>query len=127
MASTITFSAKGDFKKTLNFIRKRAKIDVDLLNTYGQIGVEALASSTPKDTGLTSESWGYRIDATDTGLALRWYNTNIEDDWCNIAVILQYGHSTRNGGWVEGRDYINPAIQPIFDDILKNLWKGVKT
>lgn len=127
MASTITFSAKGDFKKTLNFIRKRAKIDVDLLNTYGQIGVEALASSTPKDTGVTAESWGYRIDATDTGLALRWYNTNIEDDWCNIAVILQYGHATRNGGWVEGRDYINPAIQPIFDDILKNLWKGVKT
>lgn len=127
MSSTITFSAKGDFKKTLNFIRKRAKIDVDLLNTYGQIGVEALASSTPKDTGLTAESWGYRIDQTDTGLALRWYNTNVEDDWCNIAVILQYGHATRNGGWVEGRDYINPTIQPIFDDILKNLWKGVKT
>lgn len=127
MANVITYSSTGDFKKTLNFIEKRKRIPEDILHMYGQIGVEALASATPKDTGLTAESWEYKIEKTNTGVALKWYNTNIKDDWCNIAVILQYGHATRNGGWVEGQDYINPAIRPIFDDILKNLWKGVKT
>lgn len=126
MRNIITYSSKGDFRKTLNFIKKRTEINLDILNQYGQIGVEALASATPRDTGLTAESWGYKIEQTDTGLALRFYNNNIKDDWCNIAVILQYGHATGTGGWVEGQDYINPAIRPVFDDILKNLWKGVK-
>ncbi len=86
--------------------------------------MRALASATPRDSGETASSWAYRIEKTRGRYSIVWYNTHIESG-VNIAVILQYGHGTRNGGWVEGRDYINPAMQPIFDEMTAELWKQV--
>lgn len=121
----IGFRHKGDFSKTSNFL-KNAKNGVDLrvLETYGRKGVEALKSATPVDTGLTANSWYYKIERTKSSVKLVFCNSNIQNG-VPIAIILQHGHGTRNGGWVEGRDYINPAIQPIFDEIANNLWREV--
>jgi hypothetical protein len=93
---------------------------------YGQMGVDALAKNTPKDSGLTAESWRYKIDSTNTQVTITWYNTNHNDGVC-VAIILQYGHGTGTGGYVQGTDYINPAIKPIFDDISKSVKKEVQT
>lgn len=98
---------------------------IQRLEYYGEKGVRALSDATPVDTGKTSKSWKYEIEKTDRGISIHWLNTNIVDDWCNVAIMIQYGHATRNGGWVEGRDYINPAIRPIFDEMAKNIWKEV--
>lgn len=125
MGRMITFDTKGSLQKTMNFLKRAKKLDYSVLDMYGQIGVEALASNTPKDTGRTAESWYYRIVETKDGVSIQWLNSNLGDGWCPIAVILQYGHATGTGGWVEGRDYINPAIQPIFDDIANQVWRGV--
>lgn len=125
MGRVITFDTKGSLKKTMNFLKRARKLNYDVLDMYGQIGVEALAENTPKDTGKTAQSWYYEIVETKDGVSIRWNNSNIADNWCPIAVILQYGHATGTGGWVEGRDYINPAIQPIFDDIANSIWRGV--
>lgn len=122
----ITFNTIGKLDKTMNFLRRARKLNFDTLDMYGQIGVEALRDATPKDTGKTANSWYYEIVQTDEQVAIRWNNSNLGDGWCPIAVILQYGHATGTGGWVEGRDYINPAIQPIFDDIANSIWRGVK-
>ena len=94
------------------------------LDRYGREGVAALASATPTDTGLTANSWYYEITNTDGVATIAFYNSNIQNG-VPIAIILQYGHGTRNGGWVQGRDYINPAIQPIFDNIANNAWREV--
>lgn len=125
MGRVITFDTKGSLKKTMNFLKRARKLNYDVLDMYGQIGVEALAESTPKDTGETARSWYYEIAETKDGVTIRWNNSNLANGWCPIAVILQYGHATGTGGWVEGRDYINPAIQPIFDDIANSIWRGV--
>lgn len=125
MGRMITFDTKGSLKKTMNFLKRARKLDYSVLDMYGQIGVEALAESTPKDSGKTSSSWYYEIVETRDGVSIQWLNSNLGDGWCPIAVILQYGHATGTGGWVEGRDYINPAIQPIFDDIANQVWRGV--
>lgn len=116
---------KGNFKMTetalsnmYDFIRH-----VDL-NQYGKAGVEALSAATPIDTGLASRSWYYEIEKTDKSAILRFCNSDIEND-VPIAIILQYGHATKNGGWVEGRDYINPAVRPIFDKIALDAWREV--
>jgi hypothetical protein len=121
----IGFRHKGDFSKTTNFL-KRAKQTAILadLDKYGQEGVAALASATPIDTGKTASSWYYKIEKTDTSVSIMFCNSNIQNG-IPIAVILQYGHGTGNGGWVEGRDYINPAIQPIFDKIVEKAWGEV--
>lgn len=121
----ISFRQKGDFSKPTRFLEK-AKNSIRLgdLDRYGREGVAALASATPVDTGLTASSWYYRIDHTDKGVKLVFNNSNIQNG-VPIAIILQYGHGTGNGGWVEGRDYINPAIQPIFDRIANDAWKEV--
>ena len=121
----ISFKEKGDFSK-LNSFLERAKETIKLgdLDRYGRQGVEALRSATPKDTGLTAESWRYKIIREKESVSISFYNSNIQNG-IPIAIILQYGHGTKNGGWVEGRDYINPAIQPIFDQIAKNAWKEV--
>lgn len=96
------------------------------LDKYGEIGVEALSNATPVDTGLTARSWYYRIEQPREGITkLCFYNSNIADGWAPIAILLQYGHATRNGGWVEGIDYINPAIKPIFEKIAKTAWEEV--
>ena len=121
----IKFENKGDFSKTTNFLTnlKRSKLVKDL-DKFGRKGVEALKSMTPINTGLTANSWYYEIIEENNTTKINFCNSNIQNG-VPIAIILQYGHGTRNGGWVEGRDYINPAIQPIFDDIVNNAWKEV--
>lgn len=122
----ITFRQKGDFSKLSRFL-ERAKETVHLgdLDRYGREGVAALASATPVDSGLTASSWYYEIARTKGGVTISFKNSNINKG-VPIAIILQYGHATRNGGWVEGRDYINPAIQPIFDRLANDAWKEVR-
>lgn len=122
----ITFSHDGDFKKTFTFLKKAEKLDLKDLMKYGRMGVEALQSATPKDTGRTADSWYYQITKRDDGtISLDFLNSNLGDGWAPIAILIQYGHATGTGGYVEGRDYINPAIQPIFDEIAKSVWKEV--
>lgn len=121
----ITFRQKGDFSKLTRFL-ERAKETVRLgdLDRYGRAGVAALASATPVDSGETAKSWYYRITNRDGTARISFYNSNIQNG-VPIAIILQYGHATGTGGWVAGRDYINPAIRPIFDQIANNAWKEV--
>lgn len=121
----ITFRQKGDFSKSIRFLKRmKEKNFLKDLDKYGREGVAALASATPVDTGLTASSWYYVIETEDGRVRLNFLNSNIQRG-VPIAIILQYGHATRNGGWVEGRDYINPAIQPIFDKIVNNAWREV--
>lgn len=121
----IKFRQKGDFSKLTRFLEK-AKEAVHLgdLDKYGREGVAALASATPVDSGLTADSWRYEITNKQGSVKITFYNSNIQNG-VPIAIILQYGHGTRNGGWVQGRDYINPAIQPIFDKIANKAWREV--
>lgn len=121
----IGFRHKGDFSKTTNFLTKlKQKRILDSFDKYGKEGVAALSSATPVDTGLTANSWYYKIEQTDTSVTLQFCNSNVQNG-IPIAIILQYGHGTRHGGWVEGRDYINPAIQPLFDRIVNEAWGEV--
>ena len=121
----ISFSSKGDFSKTIKYLNKVKNVKINnILSKYGKIGVTALAQATPKDSGITSQSWNYRIEVKNNNASIVWYNTNTVKGG-NIAIILQYGHGTRNGGWVEGRDYINPAMKPVFDKIADQVWKEV--
>lgn len=116
---------KGDFSKTKKYLGKAKKSVNQLdLDKYGREGVAALASATPVATGLTANSWYYEIKRKDGSATISFFNSNIQNG-VPIAIILQYGHGTRNGGWVEGRDYINPAVQPIFDKITNNAWREV--
>ena len=121
----ISFRQKGDFSKLTRFL-ERAKNLVHLsdLDRYGREGVAALASATPVDTGKTAASWYYDIKINKESASITFNNSNIQNG-VPIAIILQYGHGTRNGGWVVGRDYINPVIQPIFDKIAEEAWKEV--
>lgn len=121
----IKFRHKGDFSKLTGFFEK-AKEAVKLgdLDKYGREGVAALKSATPVDTGRTADSWYYKIEHKDGTAKLSFYNSNIQNG-VPIAIILQYGHGTNHGGWVEGRDYINPAIRPIFDKIANEAWREV--
>ena len=121
----ISCSSKGDFSKTIKYLNKVKNVKINnILSKYGKIGVTALAQATPKDSGITSQSWNYRIEVKNNNASIVWYNTNTVKG-VNIAIILQYGHGTRNGGWVEGRDYINPAMKPVFDKIADQVWKEV--
>lgn len=116
---------KGNFKKTNNFLRYVLDQQyLDILNRYGAEGVRALSANTPRDTGETASSWSYEIIRGKNKIILAFNNDHIEKG-VPIAVILQYGHATRNGGWVEGIDYINPAIQPIFKKIANDAWGRV--
>ena len=121
----ITFRQKGDFSKLTRYL-ERAKEVVKLgdLDKFGREGVAALASATPVDSGKTASSWSYEIKHKNGSVSISFYNSNIQNG-VPIAIILQYGHGTRNGGWVQGRDYINPAIQPIFDRIANDAWREV--
>ena len=122
----ISFKHKGNFSKLTNYFEKvKNVLHVGLLDKYGKRGVEALASVTPSESGKTAQSWYYDVKHTKGRVTLSFYNSNIQNG-VPIAIILQYGHATRNGGWVEGRDYINSTIQPIFDEIVKEAWKEVK-
>lgn len=121
----ISFRQKGDFSTLTRYLQKnKSAINVSSLDRYGKEGVTALSSATPVESGKTANSWYYRIENQNGKIAIQFCNSNINKG-VPIAVILQYGHGTKNGGWVEGRDYINPAIQPIFDKIAEEAWKEV--
>lgn len=121
----IEVKQKGDFKNLTSFLEKaKEKINLGILDKYGRAGVAALQSATPKDSGKTSESWYYKINRENGIISLSFHNSN-ENQGVPIAIILQYGHATGNGGYVEGIDYINPAIQPIFMQLAEEVWKEV--
>lgn len=122
----ISVSSKGSFKNTEDFLKRvsEKKSLYSDLNRYGDLGVRALSKATPRDFGTTSESWGYEILEGRTGPGIAWYNTHV-DDGVNVAIIIQYGHGTGTGGYVIGRDYINPAMRPLFDKIADEIWKKV--
>ena len=121
----IGFKVSGSFKNTKRYLTKlQWAVRRGVFDKYGAKGVAALASATPVDTGFTASSWYYKIESGKDNVKLLFCNSNIQNG-VPIAVILQTGHGTRNGGWVEGRDYINPAIQPIFDEIVSNAWGEV--
>lgn len=122
----ITIRQKGDFSKLDTYFEKlREIVKLGTLDKYGRAGVAALASATPVETGKTANSWTYEINRSGDTITIDYKNTNINKN-VNIAVILQYGHGTGTGGWVQGRDYINPAIQPVFDKIVREAWEEVK-
>lgn len=119
-------SIDGDFSKTKSFLKNLSKKQKQLsLDDWGRAGVAALSSATPVDTGKTASSWSYSIEQRSDGVSLVWNNSNVNDG-VNIALIIQYGHVTRNGVYVQGRDYINPALVPIFDKLAEAAWKEVK-
>ena len=121
----ISFRHKGDFSKTPSSLKRaKDKVYLEDLDKYGRQGVAALASATPIDSSKTASSWYYKIENTKESAKITFYNSNIQNG-VSIAIILQYGHGTRNGGWVEGRDYINPAVRPIFDKIVDDAWREV--
>ena len=117
---------KGNFNNLERFLKKNEKIDVDhYLEKFGQAGVEALRKATPKDTGLTSESWYYEIEKGPKETKITWLNSNTVDDWFNVAIGIQYGHGTASGVYVQGVDYINPAMKTIFDELANQIWEEV--
>lgn len=121
----ISFRQKGDFSKLSKYferVKEAAKIGV--LDKYGQEGVAALSSATPVDSGQTANSWYYEIKRQNGSVSIVFNNSHVNKG-VPIAIILQYGHGTGTGGWVQGRDYINPAIRPIFDRIAEDAWKEV--
>lgn len=121
----ISFRHKGDFSKLTRFLeRMKNAVSLGVLDKYGREGVAALASATPVDTGLTASSWYYEIENTRSRITINFCNSNIQNG-VPIAIILQYGHGTGTGGWVEGLDYINPALRPIFIKIAKEAWREV--
>ena len=121
----IRFKHKGDFKKTESFFGKiRHRSYLNALKKYGEAGVKALASMTPERSGATANAWGYEIIENEGGYSIYWTNSNVNQG-VNIAVILQYGHGTGTGGYVQGIDYINPAIQPIFQQLAEEAWREV--
>lgn len=121
----IRFKHKGDFKKTIYFFENILQRKyLQKLQQFGEEGVKALALATPKDSGETANSWSYEIIESQGRTAIIWKNSHIHDG-VNIAIILQYGHGTRNGGYVQGRDYINPAIAPIFNRIAEQAWDEI--
>lgn len=121
----VTIKHRGNFNKLERFLNAvRSARYLNMLDKYGQEGVKSLAAATPVDTGKTAASWTYEIERSPTRTTISWLNTNTNQN-VNIAVILQYGHGTGTGGWVQGRDYINPAIRPVFDRIANEAWREV--
>lgn len=121
----IKFEHQGNFNKTENFFNKVLKTNYrNILDIYGKQGVNALKSATPTDSGNTADSWGYKIRINRNSLSITWTNSNINDG-IPIAILIQYGHGTRHGGYVQGRDYINPALRPIFDKLSNVIWQEV--
>lgn len=119
------FKQKGNYSKIKKYLTRIQKpIDKEMLKKYGDEGVDALRASTPVDSGKTRDSWYYKIIIKDGSARIEYCNSHI-NKYVSIAIILQYGHSTGTGGWVQGRDYINPAIQPIFDKMAKSAWEEI--
>ena len=125
MSKVISVTTRGDFKKTEGFLHRIVQKHYrNKLDHYGALGVQALSAATPRDTGTTAESWSYEIAEEDGKLAIWWRNSNRNNNVL-IAILLQYGHGTRTGGYVEGIDYINPALKPIFQQMANEVWKEV--
>lgn len=129
----IGIRTKGDFNNTEKYLKGLASKDCrPILDAYARRGLEALIRATPIDSGITAESWGYKIQNDSRGISIQWYNTNTIDGYAfgnkgtPVIILLQYGHATGTGGYVEGYDIINPAIRPIFDELSKELWEEVK-
>ena len=121
----ISFRQQGDFARLTRYLeRVKSVANISCLDRYGKAGVAALASATPIDSGLTASSWYYEIKHTKNSATISFHNSNIQNG-VPIAIILQYGHGTGTGGWVQGRDYINPAIQPVFDNLANEAWREV--
>lgn len=120
----ISFKHKGDLSLTTKFLLNAKKTPLAILDRYGKAGVDALASATPVDTGKTAASWSYSISDNGKYYKITWSNSNVNNGSL-IAILIQYGHGTRNGGYVQGTDYINPAIRPIFDKIAEAAWREV--
>lgn len=121
----ITIESQGEWKMTRNWFDRMTKLDLALImNQFGREGAATLASATPSRTGATAKSWNYEVTRKGNNWKITWTNSNVNKG-ANIAVLIQYGHGTRNGGYVVGRDYINPAIRPVFDKIAKKAWKEV--
>lgn len=122
----IDIKQKGDFKNLLSFLKdNQHQPNLDLLKQYGEEGVKLLQEATPKDSGKTAESWYYKIEQNNDSISLSFYNSN-ENNGVAIAILLQYGHATGTGGYVEGIDYINPVVQPLFNELAEKVWKEVK-
>ena len=121
----ISFRHKGDFSKLSQYLEKvKSVIRMDIFNKYGKKGVDALSAATPVDSGKTASSWYYKIEKRAVATVISFHNSNINKG-VPIALLIQYGHGTRNGGYVQGRDYINPALRPIFDQLADSAWKEV--
>lgn len=121
----IKVSSRGSFKKSYTFLNRAKKFKINqILNKYGKLGVEALEDNTPVSTGLTAASWDYEINQNGNDITITWTNSNVNHG-VNIALLLQLGHATRNGGFVQGRDYITPAMEPIFKKIMDEAWREV--
>jgi hypothetical protein len=121
----IKFVHRGSFKNTEAFLERNKKMDIyKTLQKYGEMGVAALSAHTPKDTGVTADSWSYEIVETSKGFKIYYRNSNLNEG-IPIAIIIQYGHGTGTGGYVEGRDYINPALQPVFTNLADEAWEEV--
>lgn len=122
----IKYEVSGSFKNTEKFLKTMQSGSIfSLLDHYGQLGADALSKATPIDSSLTANSWKYEVKEKNGSHEIIWRNTNVESG-IPVAILIQYGHGTRNGGFVEGRDYINPAIQPLFDKIADEIWERVK-
>lgn len=121
----ITFESSGSFKKTESFLKFITNMNIrSILNSYGQEGVAALSLATPYDSGIAANSWGYEVSVSRKAYTIAWTNGDVENGF-PVVIMLQYGHGTGTGGYVYGQDFINPAIQPIFDKISENVWKAV--
>lgn len=122
----VKFSTKNNFEKTTKYLNKLSSMEFqNLLKQYAQEGVDALAAATPIDSGQTASCWGCNLSISNNGIKISWTNSNVNDG-VNIAIILQYGHGTGTGGYVAGRDYINPAVKPVFDRISKAIAKELR-
>ena len=121
----ITISSSGDFRRTIKSLKRMSEADIFAsLESYGEKGVSALSAATPQDSGKAATSWSYYVTRSKTSWSIVWTNSNIENGF-PVVIGLQYGHGTGTGGWVQGQDFINPAIRPIFDQISQDVWKAV--
>jgi hypothetical protein len=121
----ISFVVTGSFKRTEQFLRKVSRLDIlGVMNQYGRVGVAALSGATPTETGRAASSWGYEVSRKGGLYTITWTNSDIENGF-PVVIMLQYGHGTGTGGFVQGQDFINPAIRPVFDNIADKVWKAV--
>lgn len=121
-----SIKTKGDFKKFDKFVKKMSQRDyMNVVDRYARMGVEALKNATPKDSGETAQSWDYEIQYFKNSTKIMWTNSKVTKDGTPIVLLLQYGHATRGGGYVQGLDFINPALKPVFIDLAEAVWKEV--